>query len=294
MGNIETFYSEQFNTNLNLVAQQKDSKFAPYVTIQSGIVGKGAVAAEFIGKTEAKESNGRYRDTPLIEMDHERRWFMPRTFDWGTAFDSIDQMKMLQDPRSSYYDAANAAFMRRKDDVVLDGIFKKNYVGEEHETVEELPEACYIKDESKTGITADILKSTVTSFLEKDVDPQMEPVALFLSPAQAEKLLNDAEYISDTYGQTVLDKGVLKPFAGIKNMVITNKLPLVEEGGTKYRLCPVFTKDAVAMGVWEDFNSFFYQDKNKMNLWRMGATFTIGATRLDNDKIRVLKLAEGN
>lgn len=294
MGNIETFYSEQFNTNLNLVAQQKESKFTPYVSVQSGIVGKGAVAAEFIGKTEAEESNKRYADTPLIELDHLRRWFSPRTFNWGTAFDDQDKLKMLQDPRSGYYDSANAAFKRRKDEVIIDGILKTNYTGEDHETAEELPTSCIITDTSKTGISSDILKGTVTSFLEKDVDPQEEALCAFISPAQAEKLMKDAEYISDTFGMTVLDKGVLKPFAGIKNFVITNMLPLVEDSGTKYRMCPVFTKDAVGLGVWRDFNAFFFQDATKMNLWRMGASFTIGATRLNNDKIRVLKLAEGN
>lgn len=294
MGNIETFYSEQFNTNLNLVAQQKESKFSPYVSVQSGIVGKGAVAAEFIGKTEALESNKRYADTPLIELDHLRRWFSPRTFNWGTAFDDQDHLKMLQDPRSGYYDSAVAAFNRRKDEVIIDGIFNTNHTGEDHEIAEELPTDIIITDTGKTGISSDILKGTTTSFLEKDVDPQEEALCAFISPAQAEKLMKDAEYISDTFGMTVLDKGVLKPFAGIKNFVITNMLPLVNDSGTNYRMCPVFTKDAVGLGVWRDFNSFFFQDATKMNLWRMGASFTIGATRLNNDKIRVLKLAEGN
>ena len=98
------------------------------------------------------------------------------------------------------------------------------------------------------------------------------------------------ELAADLY-QPVLDQGKIKPFLGY-NIKVVNNLPLVEEGGSWYRMCPVFTKDAVGLGVWEDFNSFAYVDNDRMRLPRLAATFTLGATRLDNEKIRVLKVKE--
>lgn len=289
MGDIMTLYTEQFQSNLTMVAQQKESVFTPYVTVKTGLKGETAVAIESVGKTEVIKQNKRYRPTPLIEMDYKRRWYMHDTYDWGTAFDSLDAMQMIQDPTSQVYASAVAAFNRQKDDTIKDAIFGINKVGKDHEENEELPAENIIKIDA--AFSGDEFKSLTSNLLSADIDLDSENFTAFLGPKQLEALFNDPEYITSYYGQTVLDQGKVKPFLGF-GIKVVNNLPLVEDGGSWYRLCPVFTKDAVGLGIWEDFKSFAFIDNQRMQLPRLGATFTLGATRLDNEKIRVLKIKE--
>lgn len=289
MGDIMTLYSEQFQSNLTMVAQQKESVFAPHVTVKTGLKGETAVAVESVGKTKVIKQNKRYRPTPLIELDYTRRWYMHDTYDWGTAFDSLDAMQMLQDPTSQVYASAVAAFNRQKDETIKDAIFGINKVGKDHEENEAFPAENIIKVD--TAFSGDQFKSLTSNLLSADIDMDSESFTAFISPKQLEALFNDPEYITSYYGQPVLDQGKIKSFLGY-NIKVVNNLPLVEDSGSYYRMCPVFTKDAVGLGVWEDFNSFAYVDNDRMRLPRLAATFTLGATRLDNEKIRVLKVKE--
>lgn len=289
MGDIMTLYSEQFQSNLTMVAQQKESVFAPYVTVKTGLKGETAVAVESVGKTKVIKQNKRYRPTPLIELDYTRRWYMHDTYDWGTAFDSLDAMQMLQDPTSQVYASAVAAFNRQKDETIKDAIFGINKVGKDHEENEAFPTDNIITVAST--FSGDQFKSLTSNLLSADIDMDSESFTAFIGPKQLEALFNDPEYITSYYGQPVLDQGKIKSFLGY-NIKVVNNLPLVEDSGSYYRMCPVFTKDAVGLGVWEDFNSFAYVDNDRMRLPRLAATFTLGATRLDNEKIRVLKVKE--
>lgn len=289
MGDITTLYSQDFQANMTLAAQQKESFFTPFITVKSGLKGETAVAIESVGKTEVIKQNTRYRKTPLLEMEYKRRWYMHNTYDWGTAFDSLDDMQMLADPKSQVYESAVAAFNRQKDADIIAAILGDNRVGKDHDEIEPLPTENIIKVDG--DFSGDNLKSLTTNLISSDIDMNQNKFTLFIGPKQLEALYNDAEYITSYFGMPVLDEGKIKPFLGY-NIQVVNNLPLVSDGGSNYRMCPVFTKDAVGLGVWEDFKSFAYLDNEHMQLPRLAATFTMGAARLENEKIRVLKIKE--
>ena len=74
---IEKTYTEAYGNLITLLAQQTQSKLESCVTVQSGIKGKAAVAADQIGKFLFTDVTNRIQDTTLQDITRDRRWYEP-------------------------------------------------------------------------------------------------------------------------------------------------------------------------------------------------------------------------
>ena len=96
---IPTAFVDQFHANIDLLLQQKKSKF-------EGAVRNETQNGEFqffdrIGQRSAKEVTTRHGDTEYADTVHDRRGVFLRNFDDADLIDRKDKLEMLADPASS-------------------------------------------------------------------------------------------------------------------------------------------------------------------------------------------------
>lgn len=289
---VKTSYVLQFSSNVELMLQEKGSKLRDTVTVKEGIVGKAVSPADQIAPTKAQKTNSRNSDSPIINTAHDRRWYLPQDYDWGTLVDKKDNLRMLIDPQNAYVQNASLALGRSMDDEVLENYFGTNYVGEKGETKREF-DTNNIVAESGKGFNVDKLIAARQLFRKNNVDLDFEQLFCLITSQQEADLLHDEKYINGDYGKGVLDDGRLKAFMGF-NFIIKENLPTKKVDGVSknVRRLPVYTKSGVGLGIWQDkvtkiepradkkFNNYIY------------LSHTIGASRLMEGKCLEIECQE--
>ena len=94
---IEKSSTVAYGNMIALLSQQTQSKLESIVTVKDGIKGKTAVAADQIGKFELVDSHKRLEDTPMFDIDRDRRWYEYRVKKGGVPLDNIDTLRTTLD-----------------------------------------------------------------------------------------------------------------------------------------------------------------------------------------------------
>lgn len=269
------FYCKKFTDMYQILPQDKGSKLRPYVTVQGGLVGEGAVAANQVGITSVQEVTVKNGDSPQNEVTTDRRWFAPKTFNWGHLFDRLDKIRTMGDPNNMYALAAKKAFGRNEDDVIIDAFFNANKTGQYGATSTSFS-AGNIVAASGTGMSVEKLLKARTILLANEIDIENERPVCVLTAKQEEDLMNDAKYNNIQYGTPILDSGKLKSYLGF-DFVHKEGLPI----SSSTRKIPVFVKSCVALGEWETMLIDFSSRKDKQSKPYLYMEQTIGATRLN-------------
>src|SRR2546426_4168937 len=114
------WYGQVFKENVYLLSQQRDSRLVSCVDRDDDVLEGGFF--ERLGATSMVQITSRFQPTPVIDMDHTRRYVTWDTFVWSTFIDKIDKLKTLADPQSNYSVAARAAGGRQLDDNIIAGL----------------------------------------------------------------------------------------------------------------------------------------------------------------------------
>ena len=123
------FYSQQYASAVELLAQQMQPKVASLFTPGTG-EGKSATVVNQIDAFEAEERTALYDTVVFGEPAHTRPWVYPRHFDKAIPFDSIEQMQMNANPQSEYVQGVVAAINRKMDDEAIRAFFADRLLGE--------------------------------------------------------------------------------------------------------------------------------------------------------------------
>lgn len=279
-------YAQQFKDMYQILPQDKGSKLRPHVTVEGGIVGKGAVAANQIGVTKVHEVTSKNSDSPEDEVTTARRWYYPRTFNWGHLFDRLDKIRTLGDPNNMYALAAKKAFGRNEDDLIIEAFFGTNKTGENGETNTSFA-AGNIVAAGGTGLSTDKLITARTILLKHEIDLEAENPVCVITAKQQEDLLKDAKFNNIQWGKPILEDGKLKRWLGF-DFVHKENLPL--SGST--RSIPIFVKSCMALGEWATMMVRFVERNDKRVLPYLFMEQTIGATRLDEKGCVSVECAE--
>ena len=93
---ITTAFVEQYSSNVEHLAQQKECRFEGKVRTVSQ---KGKTQFfEQLGATTAVKRTTRHADTPRVDSDHQRRQVTLTDYDWSDLVDTLDDVKMLISP----------------------------------------------------------------------------------------------------------------------------------------------------------------------------------------------------
>ena len=91
---ITTAFVNQFGANIDLLSQQKDSRFMGKLRMESQTGETGFY--EQVGPTAALERTSRHSDTPRIDTPHSRRAVTLRTFECSCMTEKRPELSCVE------------------------------------------------------------------------------------------------------------------------------------------------------------------------------------------------------
>jgi len=279
MGIITTAFVKQFGSNVEQLVQQKGSRIRGACRIESGITGEEAYFDQ-LGATAAVQKTTRNADTPLIKSDHQRRRVSMYDYEWADLIDKEDRLKMLIDPESSYATSAAWAMGRAIDDSLIASLSGTAYTGKAGGTAVPLGAGQKIVV-GAAGLTIAKLIEAKEILDLADCDPD-EPRYIAVSPKQISDLLATTEVTSADYNMVrALVQGKVNSYMGFE-FIISNRLAV---DGSNDRLCPVWVKSGLLLGIAADIKSEIDRRSDKSYATQVYLCMGIGSTRMEEDKI---------
>lgn len=278
--NITEAFVQQYADNFMHVAQQNQSRFEKAVSVEQGIVGMSKTVNR-LGQRSAQRRLVRHGDTPINDQNHSTRFV--DLFDWedGDMIDDQDKVRMLVDPESDYIKAMVQSMNRAKDDVIV-GAFGGNSRSSTGNIA--LPSSQKIVVNA-SGLTKSKMIATRGLFRANEADAENgEDLYMAYGNQQLQDLLTDTT-LTNTEVNTVLslmagDIAHNRTLMGFK-MIPSERLPL---SGTS-RLCYAWTKSGVKLGIGKDITTKVGEDPGKGFNIRIYAKQSLGAVRIEEEKV---------
>jgi hypothetical protein len=290
---VNVAFVQQYNTNVDYLLQQRGSRLSKAVT-KSTAVGKAAKAVEQVGAVGAVKRTTRHGDTPLISTPHDARWAFPVDYEFADLIDDQDKLRMLIDPQSPY--AMNAAYAmgRAIDDEIIGAFNGTAKTGENGTTPTPLPSAQVVPMVAAEGLTLAKLQATKLLLMAAEVDVDNDPLWMAISAEQHDDLLtlvSGAHLVtasSDFNTTPSLVGGKVTSFMGF-NFIHTERLLL---DGSSDRLCPAWAQSGMHCVTWEGLYTQITERPDKSYSTQVYCRETIGATRLEEQKVVMVTCGE--
>ena len=290
---IPTGFSEEFTTNVELLLQQKQSRFRNAVMVKS-FTGKSAKAVEQIGSVTAQKRTTRHADTPLISTPHDARWVFPVDYEWADLIDAQDELRAVASFESAYVENGASAQKRAQDDEVIAAFFSDTTkTGEDAGTTTTWTAFASANPlhqiaAGAAGLTVAKLRAAKKALMEAEVDIDSERLYCAISAEQHDDLLGETQAISlDFTTRPVLVEGRITSFMGF-NFIHSERLGL---SGSDRRV-PAWAESGMCLGIWGDVVGKVSERDDKSYSTQVYTKTTIGATRLEEKKIVEIICAE--
>jgi len=115
---ITNAFVQQFDSNIRLLSQQKESRLEIAAHDRGNITGESFTANRLAALEDTPENNTRHGDTQWSESDHSTRVALMKDFYQALPVDRADEPKLLANPNGAYTDSLLAAWNRRKDAIL--------------------------------------------------------------------------------------------------------------------------------------------------------------------------------
>jgi hypothetical protein len=275
---ITTAFVEQYKSNVFHLAQQKGSKLRDAVRTES-IVGKSHFF-ERIGSTAAVKRTSRHADTPRVDTPHSRRKVTMDDYDWADLIDDSDKIRMLISPQSEYAKAGAYAMGRTMDDVIIAAATGNAFGGVSGGSTIALPAGQKIAHGS-TGLTIAKLISAKEKLDAANVDPD-EARVLVCSAKQISDLLGTTQITSADFNSVkALVQGDIDTFMGFK-FIRSERLGTDSNGN---RQVLAFTNTSMGLALGKDIQTKISERADKNYSTQVYLCMTIGATRVEDEKV---------
>jgi hypothetical protein len=216
---------KQFSSNVWHLAQQKSSRLRAIVRSETlnGEVG----FYDNYSPTEVLEKVGRHSDTEFTQVIHGRRRVTMSDYAWADLIDKEDKLRLIHDPQSQYAMAAQMAFGRKIDDIIIAGALGTAYSGKEGNQAVILPNSQKIgafDGSASSGLNLRTLRAIKKKFNQSEID--MEPMYIICEAEQIDNLLGETELVNADYANVkALVNGEINTFMGF-NFIRLERLPV--------------------------------------------------------------------
>ena len=280
-----------FTRNVELLLQQRNSRFAPAV-MQSSYGGKAAQVVKQFGEVEFQEVTTRNGDTNFSEIDHKQRWVFPTDYDLALPVDREDELRMLDSPVSPYAEAMRAAWARRMDATIVAAFFANAQVGVNGASTEAFDSNMEVGTNvggTASGLNIEKLIAARELLMETEALQDGEEAFIGVSSKQLGNLLNEEKVTNSDYATIkALVRGDIDSYMGFK-FIRYEGLPYES---TNLRNCPVWVKSGMHLGQWGGFFTRIDQRPDKRYLTQVFMAGTIGATRTQEGKVAQIQCTE--
>ena len=274
---ITTAFSQQFGSTVALLSQQRGSIFRNAVRNES-VVGEKAFFDQ-VSSVSAVKRTTRHSDTPLVEVPHSRRQVVMYTYEFADLIDDADQVATIVDPTSAYAQSAASAMNRAVDDEIIAAATGTAKTGKAGSTSTDLA-ASHIIAHGSAGLTVAKLLSAKEQLDLASVDPSI-PRHIAVAPQQITNLLNTTEVKSSDFNTVkALARGELNSYLGF-TFHVSNRLAL----DSTTRTCFAWAQDGILLAIGQDQKSRIEERSDKSFSTQIYYSQTVGATRMEEDKV---------
>jgi hypothetical protein len=274
---VTTAFVQQYSANVQMLSQQMGSRLRDAVRVEN-MTGKNAFFDQ-VGKATAQKRTTRHADTPQIDTPHARRRVSLVDYEYADLIDDQDKVRMLIDPTSAYAMASAAAMGRAMDDEIIEKALGTAFTGETGSTSTALPAGQKIANGSADMSVAKLREAKKILDLS-DVDPSI-PRYIAVGPDQVEALLADTNVTSSDFNTVkALVQGEVNQFMGF-NFIVTNRL--AKAGNI--RSCFAWAEDGLALAVGRDVMARIDERSDKGYSTQVYYCMSIGATRMEEEKV---------
>ena len=308
---VENHHKITFRDNVKMVAQQHGDVLLNAVTVEPA-EGEAMNAADLIGKKEYMEGEAHSRTNPDNPSGTSRRWlvFPDKPIEDGELITKERMFKNAMDPTSNLLRNNVLSVVRGRQDRILgvrrkpDGTFAISGSGilgtasggkKAGDSVTDLPAGNFIAHNAAGGTTGLNTEKLRMAHEEMELaDFGLETgiqTYCAITPKQKTDLLNLALAAKVNLNQYVMEQiknGQPTTLLGI-HWLFTNRLPVDENG---YRLCPMWTKDNIAVGMWQDVEGRIWNDTSKRNLPQIMVDCYLDCVRVEDIGVRVIRCEE--
>jgi len=238
-----------------------------------------------IGSQSASVRTTRAADTLLNDTPHSRRMVTLADYEVADLIDDQDKLRMIVDPTSSYAQAQAFAIGRSMDDVIITAATGDAKTGETGGTTTSLPNAQKVlvnHGGSNVGLTIDKLREAKYIMDNNDVDPSI-PRVMVVGPKQIQDLLESTSITSSDFNTVkALVQGEVNTFMGFNFITSTR---LAHNTGTDVRTCFAYAVDGITLAVAKDLTVRIDERPDKGYAVQVYACMSIGATRMEEEKV---------
>ena len=282
---ITTAMVEQYSANVQILMQQKESRLAPAVRVEAGVIGRNAFFDQ-LNATAAVKRTTRHADTPLVSTPHLRRRVSLCDYDWADLVDNMDLKKILTDPSSSYAINAKNAMNRSKDDEIIAAALATCYGGMDGSVSYAFPTSTHQIVHGSAGLTVAKLLKAKQTLDENEIDDEERFIAV--TAEQVTNLLSDSTVTSADYNTVrALVQGNVDTFMGFKFI----RIERLSKASTT-RSCLAWQKNSLLLAVGLDVITDVGPRRDKNMATQVYLGMSIGATRMDEKGVVEIQCTE--
>jgi len=289
---VPEHHVKMYTANVQALLDKQGGILYPYVT-SSGYTGEKAQVVNFIGPVEFVERDTPYSDTQLTQLEHTQRWVVGTEYDCAVLVDRLDTLKMIYDPTSPYAERMREAAARKMDEVVMGKFFAVAKTGKDGTTDSSFKSANQVVHGS-AGLTVAKLRAVRKLMKKRHLDLRTAKPMIAVTADEIDDLLGETQATNSDYNAVKpLVDGEISRFMGFTFIPYEDRgdnlsgksIPQEIVSTNMIRNLPVWVMDGMHMGKWEDLTITIGNRADKNNIKQIHATFTVGATRLEEDKV---------
>ena len=297
---VPEHHVKMYTANVQASLQKKGGILGAYVS-SAPYTGEKSQVVNFIGPVEFVERDTPYGDTKLSELEHTSRWITGTEYDCAVLIDRLDVLKMIYDPTSPYVERMREAAARKMDEIIMSKFFAVAKTGKDGTTNTSFP-ARDIIPHGGTRMSVAKLRAARKLLKKRHVDLRTMKPLIAVTAEQTDDLLGEVAVGSSDYNAVKpLVDGEVSQFMGFvfvpyeDNGDSSNGRGIPTEtvaGPATIRNCPVWVPDGMHFGQWDGLAIVIGPRPDKNNIKQAHATFTAGATRLEEGKVLQLQCVE--
>lgn len=288
---------KQFASTIQMLSQQKDSRFGDKVRNESVANAEEAYFNVFDAMDDPTPDTDRHGATPWGEYEVNRRKAVPYKWEKATMIDKKDVRRMTVDPQNPVVIAQSMSFSRKQDKIIYAAMLGTAYKGKAGTTaVTFASESVGICGDGVVSVlgtapvnneevpmTLSKMLTMLTLFNESDVDPSIRKYWA-VSPNDIKHMLNLTEIASADYHTVrALQMGKVEDYLGF-NFFWWNYLNRDVVEGTSNRTI-AWAQDGVILAKIGAFNtqvSILPEHKYSTGVY---SEFDLGAVRMEGAKV---------
>lgn len=287
---VPEHHVKMYTANVQAKLDKQGGLIYPHVSF-SPYHGEKAQVVNFLGPIEFQERETPYGDTQISEVEHTQRWIVGTEYDCAVLIDRLDTLKMIYEPTSPYVERMREAAARKMDEIVMAKFFASAKTGKDGVTDTTFKAANTVAHGS-AGMTVAKLRALRKLIKKRHVDLRSIKPMIAVTADEADDLLGETQVGSSDYNAVKpLVDGEVSQFMGFVFIPYEDRgdnsggksIPQSSGGSGIIRDHPVWVPDGMHFGSWSGLEIVVNNRPDKNNIKQAHATFTAGATRIEED-----------